>query len=375
MTMKINFAQRQYEALKGELDKAIMRVAAEGDYTNADRAAQFEKELAGWVDVRNAVVCDSLTAAVEMTLLAYGIGNGDAVFLSCVDSYAVAEAVKLCGAVPVFVDVNPTDGRLNLHHLEVQIQKVMTDTRLSPKLIVATDRFGRAEDYLAINEIVRTYGMILLEDAAHSLGGSYKGLKCGCFGHAAVVSFDSASPLSCMGKGGAILTDFNDVAGLLYTCRQHGISNGSIEILGMDSLLDVMQSDLLRVKLRHLPNELAAAEQLAAAYDEALTGKMTLLRDIEGAAAANSEYAVLAADTVQAERIRTALWKSGWYAEDSEFCSMVGAAVFADSRYVQSAEDFPGMAEFVGRAVKLPISPYLTAAEQREIIEIVLNNL
>lgn len=373
--MKVNFATRQYETMKSELDKALLRTAAGGDYQNADTVLKFEEELAKWVDVRNAVACDSVTAAMEMVLMAYGIGNGDAVFMSCLGSYAMAEAVKICGATPVFADVNPADGRLDLHHLEVQIQKVMTDTSLSPKVIVSTDRFGRPEDYLAVNEIIRTYGMILVEDASTGLGGSYKGLKCGCFGHGAIVSFGAGSALCGMGKGAAVLTDFNDVAGILHTCRQHGMNNGSIEMLGMDSQLDVMQTEILRVKLAHLEDELTAVEQVAAAYDEALADKMTLLHNVEGAAAANSEYVVLAADNAQAENIITALWKSGWYDENEALCSMGGVPVFADSRYVQQADEFPGTAEFIGRAVNLPISAYLTAEEQHEIIDIIVKNL
>ena len=369
--MYAKFMRKQYENLKSRLDEAILRTAASGNYLDADRVLEFEEELAKYIDIKNVIACDSAADAMELVLLSYGIGDGDAVFISCLGSPAMADAVKAVGATPVFVDVDVKNGSLDLHNLEVQIQRVMTDTPLSPKIVVSTDCFGIPADYLAVNEIIRTYGLLLLVDVARSLGGSYRGLKCGCFGHASITSFAPGSPLACMGNGGAVLTDFNDLAGLVHACRQNGKINGKIEMFGMDSTLDVMQSEILRVKLQHLDEELALSAQAATVYDEALKEHFALPNVPEGAVPSYSDYVILAEDAEQAEKIKDALKAEGLYEEQDEWVALNTVLAFYDERYEQTEEKFAGTEELLQKAVRLPISPYIDKAEQDKVIAVI----
>ena len=364
--------QKHYDAVQSEMRTAMESVINKCDYNNRERVAAFEKELAAAFDIRNAVTCHSATAAMQMILLAYGLGRGDAVFISDLGSLAVAEATKIIGATPVFVDVDPASGRFDMHHLEIQIQRVLTDTKLTPKVVVTADCFGIPEDYLAINEIIRTYGLLLIEDAAKSLGGSYKGLQCGCFGHAAIASFDFGSPLFGIGSGSAVLTDFNEVAGLLCAERGHGLVGGKAEVLGMDSRLDVMQAEILRVKLRCLAEEIAAAAKIAAIYDKALSEKFDFLQIAEGAEPSHNEYVFLAKSEEQAAEIKGALAAKGWQAATLPLLMLHTLEFYHDTKYPTAAEDFGGACQLTAKSVRLPISPYLEEDMQQEIIETVL---
>lgn len=365
--------KRENEAIRGEIAVAIESVMRKGDYHNEDRVLAFEAELARAFDIKNAVTCHSSAAAMQMLLMAYGVGRGDAVFMSDWGGLAVAEATKILGATPVFVDVDPTSGCFDLHHLEAQIQIVMTDTKLHPKVVVTADSFGRPEQYLAVNEIIRTYGLILIEDATKSLGGSYKGLQCGCFGHAAITSFDFGSPLSGIGSGAAVLTDFKDVAGLVCAERRHGLVAGKPELLGMESRLDVLQAEALRVKLRHFPTALQKSAEIAKEYDRAFMGKVQFLQSEEGSIPSWHEYVFLAEDAAQSRQIKEALTEKNWKASPLPLLMLHTVPFFADRKYQNAPEDFSGARELAEKIVRLPISPYLTDIEQEEIIETVLS--
>ncbi|MGI5824785.1 MAG: DegT/DnrJ/EryC1/StrS family aminotransferase [Bacillota bacterium] len=367
--------QKHYDAVKGEIEAAIQSVVNKCDYNNRERVVAFEVELAKAFDIKNAVTCHSSAAAMQMLLMAYGVNRGDAVFMSDFGSLAVAEATKILGATPVFVDVDSVSGCFDLHHLEVQIQRVMTDTKLSPKVVVSADSFGRPEDYLAVNEIIRTYGLILIEDATKSLGGSYKGLQCGCFGHAAITSFDFGSPLFGIGNGAAVLTDFNDVAALVCAERGHGLIDGKAAVLGMESRLDALQAEVMRVKLRHFAAETAAAAEAAAVYDDALKDNFGFLQLPEGSVPSNNEYIILAADRQHSDKIKAALTAKGWHASSLPMLMLHTVDFYYDKKYSTAAEEFAGAAELAEKLVRLPISPYLDAEDQKEIIDTVLGCL
>lgn len=325
--------------------------------------------------MKNAITCNSVTDAMQMVLLSYGVGRGDAVFMSNLGTLHMANAVKLVGAVPVFVEIQPETGYMHLPHLEAQIQKIMLETKLRPKMIVSTDHFGRPDEYLAVNEVVRTYGLLLAEDCTKSLGGSYRGLNCGCFGHAAITSFAPGSPLSGMGNGAVILTDFNDLAALLDTCGQNGKNAGEVESIGMDSVFDPIQAGILQVKLKYFAEESAKAAKLAAVYNKALKENFTLLETAEGAVASNNEYVVLAKNAETAEKARTALRLKGLYEETESLTVMNKISAFADEQFNASEEVYCLTEEFVAKAVNLPIHPYMDVVEQDEIIGIVLGAL
>ena len=371
--MMKKYYQKQYEAIKSQIEQVLLTTVQNCEYMNRAKVIDFETNLAKKIDVKNAITCNSVTDAMQMVLLSYGIGKGDAVFMSNLGTLEMANAVKLVGATPFFVEIQPETGYLHLAHLEAQIQKAMLECGLQPKMIVSSDHFGRPEEYLAINEVVRTYGLLLVEDCTKSLGGSYRGLNCGCFGHAAITSFAPGSPLSAMGNGAVILTDFNDLAGLLDTCGQKGKNVDEVESVGMDSVLDPLQAAILEVKLESFEKELTQTAKLAAIYDEALKEQFTLLETADGAIASNNEYVVLAKNAETADMVKAALASKGLSVETDSLMVMNKIAAFADEKFDESNETYKLTEEFAAKAVVLPIYPYMDVVEQDEIISVVLD--
>ena len=142
-----------------------------------------------------------------------GIGPGDAVFVPSFTFAATAEVVALAKAEPVFVDVDPDTYNIDIASLEAAIAMVKAEGRLKPRAIIPVDLFGLAADYPAIAAIAEREGLLVIEDAAQSMGGSVGGKMCGAFGDVAGTSFYPAKPLGCYGDGGAMFTNDDALAG------------------------------------------------------------------------------------------------------------------------------------------------------------------
>src|SRR5690606_25506632 len=153
--------------------------------------------------------------ALLLPLMAANIGPGDAVFCPAFTFAATAEVVALRGAEPVFVDVDADSYNMSVVGLEAAIAAIRAEGRLVPKAIIPVDLFGLAADYDAIGQIAARERLMVISDAAQSMGGMANNRKCGSFGDVAATSFYPAKPLGCYGDGGAMFTDDAELAGLL----------------------------------------------------------------------------------------------------------------------------------------------------------------
>lgn len=275
--------QRQYQALKTDLDAAILRVCASAHFIGGDEVVSLEGELAQYVGAAHCISCANGTDALSLALMAWGIGPGDAVFVPDFTFFASAEAPALLGATSVLVDVDEKTYNLDPHKLEQAIQAVLEEGKLTPKVVVAVDLFGLPADYPAIRALCDAYGLLILEDAAQSFGGSINGQMAGSFGDISTTSFFPAKPLGCYGDGGAVFTDNDEWASLIRSYAVHG--KGSMKYdnvrLGVNSRLDALQAAILRVKLAAFKaHELKAVNDVAAFYDEGLKGSGVGLPEI-----------------------------------------------------------------------------------------------
>ncbi|TIU61037.1 MAG: aminotransferase class I/II-fold pyridoxal phosphate-dependent enzyme, partial [Mesorhizobium sp.] len=162
---------------------------------------------------------------------AAGIGPGDAVFVPSFTFAATAEVVALAKAEPVFVDVDPDSYNIDIASLEAAIEMIKKEGRLKPKAIIPVDLFGLAADYEAIMAIAKRENLLVIEDAAQSMGGSADvqaiggsadAKMCGAFGHVGSTSFYPAKPLGCYGDGGAMFTNDGAMADKLRSFAFHG---------------------------------------------------------------------------------------------------------------------------------------------------------
>jgi dTDP-4-amino-4,6-dideoxygalactose transaminase len=255
------------------LKAAIDRVVEDGRYILGPEVAEFEKRLADYVGVRHVVACANGTDALLLPLLASGIGPGDAVFVPSFTFAATAEVVALAKAEPVFVDVDPDTYNMDPTSLEAAIAAVKKEGRLVPRAVIPVDLFGIAADYRAIRPIAAREKLLVIEDAAQSIGGSREGSMCGTFGDVGSTSFYPAKPLGCYGDGGAMFTDDDDMAALLRSYAFHGKGETQYDNVhvGLNSRLDTIQAAILIEKLAILEGEMLARQEVARRYAEGLS--------------------------------------------------------------------------------------------------------
>lgn len=275
--MQFRDLQHQYQVLKADIDKAILDVVASGAYIMGSQVGELERQLACYVETRHCISCASGTDALTLALKAWGVRQGDAVFVPDFTFSASVEAVLSEGATPVFVDVDRDTFNINPTDLENKIGATIRKGDLTPKVIIAVDLFGLPANYPAIRRIADSHGLLILEDGAQGFGGSLEGKRSCSFGDISTTSFFPSKPLGCYGDGGACFTDNDEWAALMDSYRMHGKGSSKYENVrvGMNSRLDTIQASVLQVKLRALAGELAAVKQVAAEYT-------TRLADIVG---------------------------------------------------------------------------------------------
>ena len=305
----------QYHALKAGIDANIQAVVDSAVFIGGPYVKELEEKLASFTGRKHCITCANGTDALQIAYMVAGVGAGDAVFCPDMTFISSTEPAKMFGAVSVFCDITPDTYCLSLESLERQIQAVLAEGKLTPKAVVAVDILGNPCDYDAIVPICEKYGLFLIEDAAQSFGASYHGKKACSFGQIATTSFFPAKPLGCYGDGGAIFTDDDHTADLIRSLCVHGKGPGgkydNVRV-GMNSRLDAMQAAVLLPKLKALGDyEIDARQQVVERYGRAFAGKLTTPFVAEGCVSAWAQYALLAADTAQRDKIVAHLKEAG----------------------------------------------------------------
>lgn len=255
---------RLHEPLLGNLNRVIADTIHHSAFTLSDALAAFEIDFAAYCGTKYAVGVSSGTDALHLALRARHIGPGDEVITVPNTFIATAEAISICGARPVFVDVDETTFNMDVAKLEASITS-------ATKAIIPVHLFGQSADMDAINEIAARHGLLVIEDACQAHGAMYKGQKAGSLSTAGCFSFYPGKNLGAMGDGGMVVTNNKDMAEAIKTLRHHGQSDKNVHsVIGYCNRLDGLQAAILGVKLPHLDewNDLRIAA--AARYDKEL---------------------------------------------------------------------------------------------------------
>lgn len=272
--MEFRDLKAQYRALQTEIDQAVADVLASGHFIGGPEVAALERELAAYTGVKHCITCANGTDALQLALMAWGLGPGDAVIVPDFTFFSSGEVVAAVGATPVFVDVCGDTFNIDPAHIGAACA-LAREAGLTPRAVVAVDLFGLPANYPAIRAACDEQGLLLLEDAAQGFGGAIGDARACSFGDVSTTSFFPAKPLGCYGDGGAVFTDNEECATLIRSYAVHG--KGTMKYdnvrVGMNSRLDSVQAAVLRVKLRAFEaHEVADVNERARMYNELLMG-------------------------------------------------------------------------------------------------------
>ncbi len=265
--------QRQRLRLEKEIQSRIHTVLTHGQFILGPEVDLLEKKLAAFAGVGHAIGVSSGRDALMISLMALGVGPGDAVFVPSFTFSATAGAVVSVGATPVFVDVDENTYNMDPYDLEEAIYETETEGRVRPKAVMPVDLYGLPADYRTIGDVASRHGLVMLADAAQSFGGSTGNRRVGALAPITATSFYPTKPLGCYGDGGAIITSDARLAEFVRQIRSHGRQgDGDVALqLGLTGRLDTIQAAILLVKLEVFEVELRRRREIAGRYHAALS--------------------------------------------------------------------------------------------------------
>jgi len=303
----------QQRRIEPELRRRLEAVLAHCQFVLGPEVAELEEKLAAFCGAAHCVGVSSGTDALQIALMAEGIGRGDAVFLPAFTYTATAEVPLLLGATPVFVDVDPATFQIDPVHLRARIAAVAARGVLRPRAVIGVDLFGQPADWPALDAIAGEGGLFTLDDCAQSFGARLHGARLGTQAAATATSFFPSKPLGAYGDGGALFTESAERAALYRSLRTHGEGASRYEVLhtGVNGRLDTLQAAVLLAKLSVFEAELAARARIAAWYDALLPAGVIRPARVADAESAWAIYAVLLPDAATRARLQAALREAG----------------------------------------------------------------
>jgi len=362
----------QYSAINQKVNARIQTVLDHGKYIMGPEVFELEEKLADYVGVRHCISCANGTDALQLALMAKGVGPGDLVFTTPFTFFATAEVIALVGATPVFVDIDEATYNICPIKLEQAIVDHQSSPLGSPKAIIAVDLFGLPANYPEIERIAAENSLYLIEDAAQGFGGEIGGRKACSFGDVATTSFFPAKPLGCYGDGGALFTDDDELAEILASLRVHGkgVNKYDNVRVGVNSRLDTIQAAILLEKFAVFPGEVDARNAVANKYSELLVENCILPVVPEGYVSSWAQYTVRSKqksreDVMAYARgvgIPTAVYYPISIHLSEAFKEQSCGLSFSNSEKVQN------------EVFSLPMSAYLSLEDQVRVVECLLEN-
>lgn len=362
--------QAQQKRIRNKIEENINKVLDHGKYIMGPEIKELESQLAQYVGTKHAVGVASGTDALLIALMAYGIGQGDAVFTTPFTFIATAEVIQLLRATPVFVDIQPDTYNIDPEKLEDAIDKVVKEGNLTPRGIIPVDIFGQAADYDEINAIGEKYDLFVLQDAAQSFGATYKGKKACSNAHVAATSFFPAKPLGGYGDGGMIFTDSDQLLDKLVSIRIHGKGTDKYNNIrvGVNGRLDTIQAAVLLAKMEIFDEEVKLRQEVANRYSQGLKRPAVAPEVRDYNLSAWAQYSILHPER---DKVIAKLKENG----------IPTAIYYPTPLHLQEAfncldcgnGDFPVTEDVAGKIFSVPMHPYLAAEDQEKIIEIINN--
>jgi dTDP-4-amino-4,6-dideoxygalactose transaminase len=353
--------ERQYSSIRTEIEHAAVGVLRSQRYILGEDVALLEREMADYCQTKYAIGCASGSDALRLGLMALGAGPGDEVVTTPFTFFATASAITLCGAKPVFADIDRASYNLDAGAVAGALAQ---SGRV--KAVIAVDLYGACAEMDEIGRVAARHGVAVIEDAAQAIGAELHGRRAGSLATAGCFSFFPTKNLGGCGDGGMVTTSNWELAEELRMLRVHGSRERyRHERIGLNSRLDSLQAAVLRVKLRHLNRWTEQRQRNAALYAEGLKGlPVTLPSARQSGRHVYNQYVIGCPDR---DELRAYLTDRGIGTEIYYPIPLHLQPCFAYLGY--RAGDFP-VAESCARSVlALPIYPELPADDLEAVCE------
>lgn len=354
---------REFTAHRNEILSRIEAVLESGDVAGGQAVAALERRLATMTGRKHAIAVNSGTDALHFALVAADVGAGEEVLLTDFSFVSSGSAVLLAGARPVFVDVDET------YNMDLQFatQHITARTRA----LICVHLYGQMSDPAKVEAFARSRGLILIEDAAQTIGAAFNGRPAGSIGQVSCLSFNSTKTISAPGGGGAVLTDDDAIADRVRRLRYHGkAADGRFAELGYNSLMPTLTAAVLDFKLDQDSAWQARRREIVAHYRDRWS-KLDNLVLPSATPGANHIYHKFVVRSPRRDMLTVHLSESGIEAKVHYSLSLHREPVFNDNGRFDD-HLYPNALHFASTVLTIPAHALLTDAEVEAIGDAVL---
>lgn len=365
----------------GEDDLQAVREALESGYlVQGKRVADFEKSVADVTGARFAVAVGNCTAALHLALLALEVKPGDIVIVTAYSWISTANVIELCGARPVFLDIEPDSFNMSPARLKETLDRTMSSASTSGKVkaVLPVHVFGQMADLPSILGTAGAFSIPVIEDAACSLGASLQGRQSGSWGVMGCFSFHPRKAVT-TGEGGVIITGDARIAAKLRALRNHGqdpdAASADFIMPGFNCRMTEFQAALGLTQMAKMDRILAARRKLAGNYDRLFSGTPLTCPAVNMGPESHvyQSYVLLLPESAAAGRdaLIRLLRESG--VETAIGTWHMPMTRYFRTRYGHRKGDFPVTDGVFERALALPLFEKMTLDQQREVADKVLS--
>ena len=355
----------RHQLIGDKINVRIQQVMEHGQFILGPEVREVEEKLAQYTGCKHCVTVSSGTDSLLIALMALGVGAGCEVITVPYTWISSAEVIALLGAKPVFVDIRQDTWNMD----ETLLEAAITD---KTKAVMPVSIYGQCPDMDAINEVAKKYNLPVIEDAAQSFGATYKGKKSCNLSTIGSTSFFPSKPLGCYGDGGALFTNDDELAEKFRWIRVHGQERKHHHpILGLNGRMDTIQAAILLEILEVFPDEVQKRENLGQTYSTGLAG----VEDISTPPVGEYNTSVYAQYTILSEH-REQIQQS-LKVKDIPSVSYYSVPLHLQPVFAHLGNktgDFPVSENVANQCLSLPMSPYLSARDQSQVIDAIHSN-
>lgn len=352
----------QHSHIKEEILDGISTLIDDSDYIKGKAVQHFEKELAEFIGAKHVISCGNGTDALQIALMALDLPENAEVLVPSFNYVATVEVIALLKFKPVFVEVDEHTFNIDMNDAAKKITK-------NTKVIMPVHLFGQCADMDKVNDFAKENDLFVIEDTAQAIGATYKNQgTAGTLSDIGTTSFFPSKNLGCMGDGGAIFTNNDELAAKLRMVANHGQAKKyHFDAVGVNSRLDTLQAIILRIKLRHLKEYSEKRYNAAVYYNDLLKDNSNFKTPLisEFSTHVFHQYTLQISDNIDRDELQKELKEKG-------IPSMVYYPIplhlqnaYAYLGYKEG--DLPISEKLTKRVLSLPIHPEITK-EQIEFI-------